>query len=150
MTTAKATSKAISRIDPIVRFWRKVEKHKSGCWVWRGAESANRGRTGYGHFYDGQKMCSAHRFSYSLSCGPLSQSDQLHHTCKNTLCVNPAHLIVTNLGDTVAREVTSYRLQAGVREVVQIMADMEQVTLSDIIEEAIWLLAKKKKVEGAK
>ena len=48
-----------------------------------------------------------------------------------------------------ARTTNSYRLRADVRRTVQVMADMDQVTLSDIIEEAVRLLAKKKKVEVA-
>jgi hypothetical protein len=33
-----------------------------------------------------------HRFSFELANGPLGKSMNVHHTCLNRLCVNPAHL----------------------------------------------------------
>ena len=160
MTIAKATSRAMSSVARVDHFWSKVEKHKGGCWVWHGTELVSRGRTNYGFFYNGQKNCLAHRFSYSLSCGPLSQSDQLHHLCKNTLCVNPAHLIVTTLADHKrtfhsafpgsAKVVRTYRLPANIINIIRRMADLEQVSQGDIIEQAVRLLSAKKRSEGTK
>jgi len=90
-----------SKVQPIDRFWQKVQKREDGCWIWRGTQNKKEGPTPYGHFYDGEKIQSAHRFSYQVACGPISQADHLHHTCRNTLCVNPAHLVVTNNADHV-------------------------------------------------
>ena len=45
----------------------------------------------------------------------------------------------------IPKEMSSYRLRAEVREAVRLMADAGQVTQSDIIEEAVRLLAAKKK-----
>ncbi len=62
----------------------------TGCWMWQQSRTCN----GYGqvHFpLDGKRNWSAHRLVYRLLVGlPLPQ--QLHHTCPNKLCVNPAHL----------------------------------------------------------
>ena len=50
----------------------------------------------------------------------------------------------------IPKEMSSYRLRAEVREAVRLMADAGQVTQSDIIEEAVRLLAAKKKGAAVK
>lgn len=70
------------------RFWMKVQKGP-GCWLWTGGS-----RDGYGTFterYRG-KTHLAHRLAYELVLGPVPEEKQLDHRCRNTLCVNPAHL----------------------------------------------------------
>ncbi len=37
-------------------------------------------------------MVLAHRFSYERAKGPIPKGLHLDHLCRNTLCVNPAHL----------------------------------------------------------
>lgn len=87
------------KFDPIeVRFFRYVEKTDS-CWNWTGAKAR-----GYGHFCISQrptKTVKAHRFSYELVNGTIPQGLTIDHLCRNTLCVNPAHLeAVTQLVNT--------------------------------------------------
>ena len=73
----------------------------SGCWVW----SARLDPNGYGHLRvggrDGRYLL-AHRVSYELHVGPISEGLQLDHTChdpetcvapcQHRRCVNPEHL----------------------------------------------------------
>lgn len=75
------------------RFWSKVEKTDT-CWLWIG--SVKKG-DGYGHFWDGQKVAHAHRWSYEYfnQCCILP-GHQIHHTCKNPACVNPKHLVAVS------------------------------------------------------
>ena len=69
------------------RFWGKVEKTNS-CWYWLAALT----RSGYGTFaYQGRPI-GAHRLAYQLSVGPIPDGLHLDHLCKQTDCVNPAHL----------------------------------------------------------
>lgn len=72
------------------RFWSKVDKDgPNGCWVW----TAARCRDGYGVFsprHSGQ--LKAHRFAYELLIGPIPDGLVIDHLCRNTACVNPAHL----------------------------------------------------------
>lgn len=68
------------------RFWDKV-KPEGECLVWTG----NRDGDGYGRFRLG-KMQSAHRLAYEDAVGPIPDGLQLDHLCRNTPCVNPAHL----------------------------------------------------------
>lgn len=69
------------------RFWTKVSKTDS-CWLWKGTRTGK----GYGIFTLGGKRKRAHQISYILSVGPIPDSLQLDHLCRNPTCVNPAHL----------------------------------------------------------
>lgn len=71
------------------RFWNKViPEPNSGCWIWTAATNAD----GYGRFrIDGRKY-QAHRVAYEASAGRINEGHEIDHTCRNTLCVNPAHL----------------------------------------------------------
>lgn len=76
------------------RFWRKVNKSDpDGCWLWTGA-TASGGR--YGSFSLGSAYTPtvqpAHRAAYQLLVGTIPDGAVLDHLCRNTLCVNPAHL----------------------------------------------------------
>lgn len=79
----------------------------SKCWEWRGASD---GRYGvYGTFYPtGRKAISAHRESYQLFVGPIPDGLHLDHLCRNTLCVNPAHLEPVTARENVMRAATSH------------------------------------------
>lgn len=59
-----------------------------GCWDWSAAKNNN----GYGvmHVKVGPRF--AHRAAYEHWRGPLIQGLVIDHVCKNTGCVNPAHL----------------------------------------------------------
>ena len=71
-----------------VRFWRKVKKTES-CWLWIAGR-----RQGYGRFWSSKenRALSAHRFSWELVNGTIPPGLEVHHTCKNEACVNPAHM----------------------------------------------------------
>lgn len=79
-------------IPPAVRFWAKVRK-TDGCWLWTGF----REHSGYGKFRINRSTSPvpAHRFSYELENGPISDPTLIvRHTCDNPPCVNPAHLLI--------------------------------------------------------
>lgn len=72
------------------RFLEKVIKTEN-CWIWTGARHGNKG---YGSFgWDG-KVGKAHRFSYCNYKGIIPKGLCVMHTCDNTMCVNPDHLIL--------------------------------------------------------
>lgn len=66
----------------------------SGCWLW----TATRGPSDkfqYGQIRVGGRqgrVLTAHRVMYELVVGPVDDSLVLDHLCRNTLCVNPAHV----------------------------------------------------------
>lgn len=62
---------------------------RGNCWQWTGATTGS----GYGWFTIGRKARGyAHRFSYEFNRGAIPDGLQIDHLCRNTLCVNPAHL----------------------------------------------------------
>lgn len=81
----------------IVRFMEKVNV-TDGCWEWTAGTNRPRGRVGcYGMFFEiaarkTAKQVTAHRFAYQQFVGPIPVGYEIDHLCKNTLCVNPAHL----------------------------------------------------------
>jgi hypothetical protein len=57
------------------------------CWYWRGAK----GKRGYGLFRINGVTFYAHRLSYFLANGSISDLDVMH-SCDHRPCCNPAHL----------------------------------------------------------
>ena len=90
--------------DIAVRFWEKVDRRTAGeCWPWIAAVSH-----GHGRFSMSRKegMVAAHRVAFQLVNGTLPAC--VRHTCDNTVCVNPAHLVAgdhaDNMRDMAERE----------------------------------------------
>ena len=75
------------------RFLEKIKISNSGCWEWH----ASLNNVGYGRFFYQGKLRRAHRFSYELHKGPISEGLVIDHLCKNRRCVNPDHLYIKNI-----------------------------------------------------
>lgn len=80
------------------RFWAKVQKTE-GCWLWTASTMGG----GYGQFRVPGRSAYAHRFSYELVHGPITNGMVIDHTCSNNRCVNPAHLEVVTQGENTRR-----------------------------------------------
>jgi len=70
------------------RFWDKVLIGGRGCWLW----STYIDEGGYGRFWLGNSMKTAHTLSYTFWNGNYDHSLDVLHTCDNPSCVNPEHL----------------------------------------------------------
>lgn len=88
-------NKCCSQVE---RFWQKVEKRESGCWIYQGC----RDKWGYAHVGINGKRRQAHRYSYELANGPIPVGKILMHSCDNPPCVNPAHLSIGTDADNHA------------------------------------------------
>lgn len=72
-------------------FWKFVNK-SDNCWQWKG--KVTKGITPV--FTIGKKEYSARRISCLVHDKQIEDGSQVFHTCENTLCVNPDHLICGN------------------------------------------------------
>ena len=77
------------------RFFDKVLKLPSGCWIWMAGIQGKfykRVNGGYGSFSLNGGTKPAHRVSYEMHIGEIPTGYDIDHLCRITSCVNPAHL----------------------------------------------------------
>ena len=86
---ANPREKNLRDLTTTEKFEMKFKKG-DGCWLWL----AGKDQDGYGLFTTNRVMCKAHRFSYSLYRGPISEGLFVLHKCDVPSCVNPDHLFL--------------------------------------------------------
>ena len=91
-------------------FWAKVDKTPGlgpdgQCWEWLAAKNTH----GYGVFGYQNATWVAHRFSYTISNGPIPTGAKIRHSCDNPKCVNPAHLNTGTQAQNVADMLRRHR-----------------------------------------
>lgn len=76
----------------VERFWARVDKQPDH-WLWGGFLHP---KGGHGFFVvqrdGGRQQLHAHRYSYELLIGPISEGFHVHHDCRTPACVWPDHL----------------------------------------------------------
>lgn len=86
------------------------------CWIWQRGTSR-----GYGYTYrwvGGRKQgMGAHVFYYELAHGTMPEGLEIDHLCRNTLCVNPAHLEAVTRTENVRRSRATRLTVDQVREI---------------------------------
>ena len=93
--------------DNLARFWSFVEPISSinTCWNWIGGYFFD----GYGRFWYNGKDRRSHRFIYEYYNGELADNLVVRHTCHNSTCVNPNHLVSGTHLDNVQDKVLANR-----------------------------------------
>ncbi|MCL4533904.1 MAG: HNH endonuclease [Bacteroidetes bacterium] len=74
------------------RFWSKVEKLPSGCWIWHGTIMPSNGAAMYN--VTSRRLVKAHRIAWEETRGPLPEGARLLRTCKTQRCISPEHRLV--------------------------------------------------------
>lgn len=97
------------------RFWAFVDK-SGKCWEWTGG----RHPFGYGKLRVNRRYIPAHRISYEMTHGPISDGLVIDHICHNPPCVNPSHLrAVTQKRNAENRAGAQANSKSGVRGIYQ-------------------------------
>jgi hypothetical protein len=107
------------------KLWPKIRKgDPDDCWPWTGyVKSARKGNAPYGRINvrvgprseNKHVDLLAHRVAYELSKGSIPDDLLVRHTCHNTLCCNPAHLVVGTVQDNSDDMVKAGRSLSGER-----------------------------------
>jgi hypothetical protein len=92
------------------RFWNMVRK-TDDCWEWLGATNT----FGYGKLNVDHKIVPAHRFSWEIHFGSISDGLWVLHKCDNPPCCNPAHLFLGTCADNHKDMVEKRRSTIGER-----------------------------------
>lgn len=96
------------------RFWAKVYKSLTGCWLWKGTIAS----TGYGILWVGGKSGGyqgVHRISWELHFGKIPNNLWVLHKCDTPNCVNPEHLFLGTNADNSRDRALKGRAVRGTR-----------------------------------
>lgn len=92
----------------MTRFWEKVVK-TDGCWNWNGTKF----QSGYGAIGIGGILKRAHRVSWELKNGPITNGLHVLHKCDNPGCVRPDHLFLGTQKDNMVDKTKKGRQAPG-------------------------------------
>jgi hypothetical protein len=95
----KPRPKGLNTVESF-RYYMPGRPPADGCWEWPGDRHA-RGYGVIGHGYVTRTRLLAHRVSYEIFHGPISDNLVVRHRCDNPPCVHPDHLEVGTQADNL-------------------------------------------------
>ena len=84
--------------------------YNNKCMEYNGAISSN----GYGVFYLNGKSYNAHKASYILHFGEISNNKWVLHKCDNKKCINPNHLYIGDREQNTRDAIIRKRMASGI------------------------------------
>lgn len=102
------TKEYIERLRNLFEAKYKVDE-ETGCWNW----TASKDGDGYGRFGVRRTIKGAHRVSYTLHTGNITEGLHVLHKCDNPSCVNPDHLFLGTHSENMADKTTKGRSPRG-------------------------------------
>lgn len=100
----------------VERFEAKIDK-SGDCWMWTGYKLPS----GYGQIWDGVSNTRAHRLSYEIYIGKISEGLFVLHKCDTPACVNPAHLFLGTAKDNAMDMMKKGRCSANILEDFEVL-----------------------------
>ena len=91
-----------------------IPEPNSGCWLWTGNVAGE--RKPYGAITRGGESHRAHRLSYTLHHGSITDGLWVLHKCDMPSCINPAHLFLGTSLDNVRDRNAKGRQAQGARQ----------------------------------
>ena len=125
-------------------FLSRVVRAEGGCWLWAGGRN---GADSAGAYYDDfGRQWRAHRYAYRHVVGPIEPGMVITHSCGNSACVNPNHLVKETLAEAMKKRTGRTNVKpAQARQIRKLGADgvpqlalakrfgVSQTTISNII-----------------
>lgn len=93
---------------------------EAGCWLWQG-----RVKKGYAEVTLGGKWRAVHRLSLEAKLGKPLGSQQAHHICANSTCVNPEHLQPATYAENIAEMKARQSYLDRIRELEAALAESD-------------------------
>lgn len=128
--------KAVTKERLIKRIKEVVGPLSTPCWEWQGHKNSI---SGYGLFeitVDGQRHAiAAHRASYELFNGPITEGLFVLHKCDNRPCINPDHLFVGTQTENMIDCVNKKRHSFGERNGLTKLSDKKVMHIKILLKD---------------